>query len=86
MDPLETIALDGPEKFTYASTLLSSEEKEQLKHVLLGNADVFSWSHSDMARIDPTLASHKLKIITSVKSVRQKIKHFHLDRHQIIQK
>ena len=28
MDPLETIELDGQEKYTYASTVLSSEEKE----------------------------------------------------------
>ena len=28
VDPLETIALDGPEKFTYFSTLLSNEEKK----------------------------------------------------------
>ena len=42
MDPLETIALDRPEKFTYISTLLSSKEKKQLQHVLLGNADVFA--------------------------------------------
>ena len=52
MDPLETVVLDGPEKFTHVSTLLSSEEKKQLQHVLLGNANVFAWSHSDMARID----------------------------------
>ena len=49
VDPLETIALDGPERFTYVSTLLSSEKKEQLQHVLLGNVDVFAWSHSDIA-------------------------------------
>ena len=42
MDPLETIALDGLEKFTYVSTLLSNEEKKQLLHVLLGNTDVFA--------------------------------------------
>ena len=30
MDPLETIVLDEQEKFIYVSTLLSSEEKEQL--------------------------------------------------------
>ena len=30
VDPMEAIALDGPEKLTYVSTLLSSEEKEQL--------------------------------------------------------
>ena len=38
-----------------------------------------------MAEIDPTLASHKLNIIATVKPVRQKIRHFHPDHHQIIQ-
>ena len=85
VDPLETIALDGPEKFTYVSTLLSSEEKEQLRCILLGNANVFAWSHSDMAGIDPTLASHKLNIIVTEKPVRQKIRCFHPNRYQIIQ-
>ena len=85
MDPLEKIALDRPEKFTYVSTLLSNEEKEQLQHVLLGNVDVFSWSHSDMAGIDLMLASYKLNIITLAKPNRQKIRRFHPDHHQIIQ-
>ena len=85
VDPLETIALGWPEKFTYVSTLLSNEEKEQLQHKLLGNADVFAWSHSDMVGIDPMLASHKLNIIASTKPIRQKIRCFHPDRHQIIQ-
>ena len=31
VDPLEIIALDGLEKFTYVRTLLSREEKEQLQ-------------------------------------------------------
>ena len=70
VDHLETVVLDGPEKFTYVNTLLSSKEKEQLRRVLLGNANVFTWSHSDMAGIDPILASHKLNIIATVKPVR----------------
>ena len=37
-----------------------------------------------MAGIDPTLASHKLNIITSVKPVRKKIRRFHQNRHRII--
>ena len=85
VDPLETLALDEPKKFTYVSTLLSNEEKEQLRCVLLGIVDVFAWSHSDMAGIDPTLAAHKLNVIAMAKPVRQKIRRFHLDRHQIIQ-
>ena len=38
-----------------------------------------------MTGIDPTLAFHKLNVIASKKPVRQKIRHFHPDRHQIIQ-
>ena len=38
-----------------------------------------------MAGIDLTFASHKLNIISTTKLVRQKIRRFHPDRHQIIQ-
>ena len=38
-----------------------------------------------MARIDPTLASHKLNIIATVKPIRQKIRNFHPDCRKIIQ-
>ena len=85
VDPLEAVALDGPEKFTYVSTLLSNKEKEQFQHVLLGNADVFAWSHSNMTGIDPMLASHKLNVFSTTKPVRHKVRRFHLDCHQIIQ-
>ena len=67
VDPLEIVVLDRPEKFTYVSSLLSNEEKEQLQRVLLRNIDVFAWNHSDMIGIDPVLASHKLNIIPSAK-------------------
>ena len=70
VDPLESVVLDGPEKFTYVSSLLSSEEKEQLLHVLLKNIDVFTWNQSDMIGIDPMLASHKLNVIPATKPVR----------------
>ena len=38
-----------------------------------------------MTGIDPMLASHKLNVITFVKPMRQKIRRFHPNRHQIIQ-
>ena len=38
-----------------------------------------------MIEIDPMLASHKLNVILSAKPMRQKVRRFHLDRHQIIQ-
>ena len=84
MDPLETVGLNGPEKFTYVSSLLSTEENERLQRVLLQNIDVFSWKHSYMNVIDLTLASHKLNVIPSAKLVRQKVKRFDPDFHQII--
>ena len=57
MDPLEKEKLDGPKKFTYVSSLLSNEEREQSRLVLLNNLDVFAWSHSDMVGINLRVAS-----------------------------
>ena len=84
MDPLEKVTLDGIEKFIYLSSLMSSEEMNQLRLMLLKNMDVFAWSHSNMVGINLTVASHKLNIISAARSIRQKVRRFHPDRHQII--
>ena len=47
--------------------------------------DIFTWTHSNMAGINPEHASHKLNIIPSTRPVRQKVRRFHSDRHQVIQ-
>ena len=70
MDPLKKVMLDGSEKFTYANSLLSGDEKEQLRLVLLNNVDVFAWNHSYMIEISSTMASHKLNIIPTARPVR----------------
>ena len=85
MDPLEEIELDTLERFTYISSLISNEENEQVRLTLLCNIDVFAWRHSNMVGIIPTVASHKLNILPIAKPVRQKVRQFHPDRHQIIQ-
>ena len=85
MDPLEKVMLDGPKKFTYASSLMIDDEKEQLRLAPLSNIEVFTWSHWDMVGINPTVASHKLNIISTAKPVRHKVRRFHPDHHQIIQ-
>ena len=85
MDPLEKVKLDGLEKFTYISSLLSNEERKQLRLMLLNNIDVFAWSHSDMIGINSTVACHMLNIIPVARPVRHKMRRFHLNRHQIIQ-
>ena len=38
-----------------------------------------------MVGISPTVASHKLNILPTAKPVRQRVRQFHPDRHQIIQ-
>ena len=75
MDPLEEVELDGPEKFTYVTSLLSNEERAQLRLTLLHNIDIFA----------PTVASHKLNVLPTAKPIRQRVRRFHLDRCQIIQ-
>ena len=85
MDPLESILMGGPDKHTYVSSLLSEEEKEQLRQVLLNNIDVFAWTHLDMTGISPMHASHKLNVAPSSRPIRQRVRRFHPNRHQIIQ-
>ena len=85
MDPLESILLGGLDKHTYASSLLSREEKEQLRQVLLCNIDVFAWTHSDMTCISSMHASHKLNVVPSTRPIRQRVRRFHQDHHQVIQ-
>ena len=85
MDLLESILLGRPNKQTYVSSLLSREEKEQLRQVFLCNIDVFAWTHSDMTDISLTHASHKLNVVPSARPIRQRVRRFHSDRHQVIQ-
>ena len=56
-----------------------------MQQALTVNADVFAWNHADMTGINPVNASHKLNVLTSARSIRQKVRRFHPDRHQIIQ-
>ena len=85
MDSLESILLGELDKHTYVSSLLFGEEKEQLWQVLLRNIDVFAWTHSNMIGISPTHASHKLNVVLSVRLIRQRVRRFHPDHHQVIQ-
>ena len=85
MDHLEPILLGGPDKHTYVSSLASEEEKQQLQQVLFSNIDIFAWTYSDMTDINPTHASHKLNVIPYARPIRQRVRRFHPNRHQIIQ-
>ena len=85
VDPLESILIGGPDKYTYVSSLMKKEERAQLQQILQANADVFDWTHSDMIGIGPMQASHKLNVVSSARPVRQRVMRSPPDRHQIIQ-
>ena len=38
-----------------------------------------------MVEISPTVASHKLNVLPTAKPIRQRVRRFHPNRHQIIQ-
>ena len=82
---LQPIVVGGPDRCTYASSLLTEEEKAQLQQALTANADVFFWNHADMIGVNPVNASHKLNVLPSARPIRQKVWSFHPDCHQIIQ-
>ena len=84
MHPLEEIELDGPERFTYISSLISNEEREQLQLMLLHNIDIFAWRQYDMVGINPMMASHKLNVLPTTKLARQRVRRFHPNQHHII--
>ena len=85
VDPLESILIGGLGKCTYVSSLLSGEERARFQQILQANADVFAWTHSDMIGISLVQASHKLNVVSSTGPVRQRVRRFHPDRHQVIQ-
>ena len=70
INPLESMSLTEPDKSTFVSSLISGVEKEQMRQVLLHNMDVFAWTHSDMADINPGHASRKLNVIPLAKLIR----------------
>ena len=85
IDPLHPIVVGGPDRCTYASSLLTEKEKAQLQQALTENADVFAWNHAEMTGVNLENASHKLNVLPSARPIRQKVRRFHPDRHQIIQ-
>ena len=85
VDPLESIFIGEPGRYTYVSSLLTEEERAQIQQILQANADVFTWTHSDMTGINPMHASHKLNMVSSARPIRHRVRRSHPDCHQIIQ-
>lgn len=50
---------------TYTNSLLTKDKHDHLDEMLNKNKDIFAWSHSNMIRIDPTVTSYKLNILST---------------------
>ena len=86
VDPFQPLCISyGIDQITYTSFLLTQDELELLKGVLQRNKDVFAWTHSNMSRIHPSMASHKLNVILSSLPIWKKVWCFDLDSKRIIQ-
>ena len=85
-DPLQTIQIsEEGTHLTNISSLLTPEETRSMQNSLRQNHDIFAWAHSDMKGIHPSITSHKLNVLPTVRPIRQKVRRFHPDRQTIIQ-
>ncbi|CAL2240742.1 unnamed protein product [Prunus armeniaca] len=86
IEPLREEILDpsDPDRKVLVGSLLSNTEMEHLVSFLRNNKDVFTWSHVDMPRIDPSVACHRLNVDPSHPPHQQRQRRFAPERNQII--
>ncbi|XP_009389876.1 uncharacterized protein LOC103976409 [Musa acuminata AAA Group] len=65
---------DRSERTIKIGSELPEHEQGQLVGLLQKNADIFAWSPSDMAGIDPEVALHHLSISPGARPVKQKLR------------
>jgi hypothetical protein len=56
-----------------------------LTNFLRDNADIFTWSPSDMPRVPMELAEHRLEVSKTARPIKQKLRRFANDRKQAIE-
>ncbi|KAL0434703.1 UNVERIFIED_CONTAM: hypothetical protein Sradi_0178200 [Sesamum radiatum] len=59
--------------------------REKVIYCLKHNIDVFAWTPQDLEGISPEVISHHLNIDPRIESVKQKKRHFGLEKDKIIQ-
>jgi len=86
VEELEEVTFDESrlEWMTRMGTLSSQTVRQALTTFLLGNQDVFAWSHEDMPWIDPTIIVHRLNVSPSSPPIRQKKRVFAQERDRAI--
>ena len=88
VEELEEVNLDNsrPERTTRIGTLASWPIRQALTTFLKDNQDVFTWSHENMPRIDPSIIVHKLNISPSFPPIRQEKRVFAQEQDKAIAK
>ena len=86
VEKLEEVFLDDSnlEQTTKIETLTSPAIRQALMTFLGSNRDVFTWSHENMPRIDPSVMAHRLNVSPSFPPIRQKKRVFALERDRAI--
>ena len=85
-EPLQMHSLfdtDRPEQ-VILGTSLSMEEVASTLSLIRKFANVFTWSHADMARFLLELAEHRLSLQDSCRLVRQRLRQLHPARQEVI--
>ena len=64
---------DQPRELKIGS-LLSTDERDRLIHLLRSYSNVFAWSYEDMPGLDPSIVQHHLPILPHARPVKQKLR------------
>ena len=84
-EELEPVSLDDDlEHLAYIGSKLAEDLRNSLINFLRQNKGVFTWKQTDMGGIDPTVITHRLKVSSSFKSVKQKRRSFTPERQKAI--
>ncbi|KAL0428147.1 UNVERIFIED_CONTAM: Pro-Pol polyprotein [Sesamum latifolium] len=75
----------SPDKTTRIGSHLGGKTKEEIILCLRHNADIFAWAPQDLEGINPKVITHHLNIDPGIKPVKQKKRHFGLEKDKVIQ-
>ncbi|KAL0409604.1 UNVERIFIED_CONTAM: Transposon Ty3-G Gag-Pol polyprotein [Sesamum radiatum] len=79
---LKFLVVDVPSAY---NVILGEEAKKEITLCLQRNANIFAWTPQDLEGIDPQVITHHLTIDPSYRPVKQKKRHFGLEKDKIIQ-
>ncbi|KAL0430561.1 UNVERIFIED_CONTAM: hypothetical protein Sradi_0682100 [Sesamum radiatum] len=73
------------DKVTKIGSKMKDDIREEIIKCIRKNKDIFAWTPQDLEGRDPGLITHHLNIDPNIKPVKQKKRHFGLEKDRIIQ-